>query len=169
MSIDRRTRNGRVFRLLVMTLILIWFPIGALIASIGRPIEEILLLILPVLPVIVGLVWAWLRVWWVGVFLESEMLVARSWWRTRSYSRSSIRRATGVLEEGWFYILCWPVVSGSLQSGVVQLQTQDNLFVLDGSLTSLGSARAEAERVNRWLGLDVGAGEGPRRRRSQYE
>lgn len=165
MNLHKRCNTDRLLRLVVATLFLIWLPVGAFFASLNLSTPNRVLVIGPTVPVIVGLVWAWIRVWRTGITVVDDRLVVRSCWRTRTYSRGVISRASGVPDEGWFYVVFWPVVSGAWQSGVVQLETRDGVVSLGASLTSLKCARVQAEGINRWLGLDIGAGVGPRRTR----
>lgn len=162
----RASRRGRLYRLAASTALSGVLPLGAFFASVGKSSQEIAVLMTMCGPILMVYGWAWLRVWKTGIYCGRDSLRVTGWWTSRQFDRRAIMRARAEPYRGWFYVFGWPVVSGSWQSGVLELELSDSVHSLGGTVTSLRSARRDAEQINRWLGLEVGAGDGPRRTNS---
>lgn len=83
--------------------------------------------------------------------------------------RSAIREAISCdvrhgAGTGLMFLAGWTVVDGVLQSGNLFIETQSGEIPLGGTVTSRRISRLQSERVNRWLGVPTGDGDGPRRR-----
>lgn len=109
----------------------------------------------------------WVRFPAMGLYVDGDDLVARSWWSTRRYARSTMQRCRADEYGGLFFLFGWPVSGGQLQSGHIVLEAGGVCHTLGGTVTSLEAARKQAEAINRWLGLSVGAGVGERRSRAR--
>lgn len=155
--------GARSLRLLATSLLTVMIPFALVVAALTDVLPEWWGWF--ALPFVGGLLWVWARLPMTGVSISRDALVVRSWWSTRTYCRADVERCRAEAYGGWMYVFGWPVVSGSLQSGSLLLETVDGDRALGGTVTSMYVARRQAELVNQWLGLQVGAGRGPRRNR----
>lgn len=114
-----------------------------------------------------GIVAMWVRFPATGLYLDDDVIVVKSWWSTKRYPRSTLQRCRAEPYGGFFFILGWPVSGGMLQSGEILLEAGGYVRTAGGTVTSLGVTVKQAEIVNRWLGLSVGAGVGERRMRAR--
>lgn len=159
----RGSRGGRLRRLAASTALMGTLPLGALMASQRWAPEDLAVLATCLGPFAVVYGWAWLRVWKSGVACGHDSLQVVGWWRSRELDKRTIVRARARPYRGWLYVFGWPVVSGSWESGVLEIEISGDARTLGGTVTSLRSARRDAEQINRWRGLELGAGTGPRR------
>lgn len=115
-------------------------------------------------------VWLWIRLPSTGVEIHGDHIVVTSWWIRRRYAREGISRFRAEPYTGPFFILGWTVYGGSLESGIVVVQTTAGATApLHGTVCNRRTARRIAERLNQWLGVDVGSGTGARRTRRAAE
>lgn len=114
------------------------------------------------------LAWMWGRLPFTGVDLSEDRARVRSWFSSRLFMRAHIERFSYADYGGLFYIVGWPVAGGSLQSGMITVVTTapSGEQELNGTVTNHRVAREQAEMLNQWLGLSVGASHGRRRARS---
>lgn len=156
-------RLGRALRLGMSTLLVVPTSVLICVEAPGLPV-----LVRGAAGMIVLLyVWLWLRFSWVGMWTSADALFVRSWWRSLTISREEVARFAVAPYVGFFFVVGWPVVSGTFQTGSVNFTSETGTVVsLGGTLTSYRQARLQAEILNNWLGIDVGSGRGPRRRRN---
>lgn len=114
-------------------------------------------------------VWCSVRLSWTGVHLSNDELVARSWFTTKRYPKSDILRCRHDAYTGLMFLAGWTVVDGVLQSGHLIIETHSGVIPLSGTVTSRRISRLQSERINRWLGVPTGDGDGPRRRARRRE
>lgn len=142
-NVCRPSRRGRRCRLAVSTAISGSLPLGALVVSVGKSPQEIAALMTMCGPIRMIYGRAWLRVWRTGIHCGRDSLRVTGWWRSRQFDRRSIVRARAEPYRGWLHVFGWPVVSGSWQSGVLELELSDSMHSLGGTVTSLQSARRD--------------------------
>lgn len=106
----------------------------------------------------------WVRVFLTGLRVAEEHVRVTSWLSRREYRRRAVARFRAEPYYGFFFVLGWTVYGGRLQSGELILEFQSGRRVrLGGTACNLRTARRIAESLNRWLGIEEGAGIGPRR------
>lgn len=163
-------KKGRAARLACATLLTV--PLAAIVA-LAPPTEfQPMQIIFRLVGVSIVLCFAilWLRFPWIQVATGREFLRIRSWWSRSCIKRADIVRVEVESYTGFFYVVGWPVVSGALQSGaLIATRINGERVRLGGTVTSYRTARLQAEEINRWLGSEVGAGTGERRKRSSRQ
>lgn len=108
--------------------------------------------------------WCWVRLPFTGIRIDGDLLVATSWWRTRTYVKGEIVRFREESYTGYLFIAGWTVSGGQLESGRVAAELRNGDTVrLHGSVCNRRTARRTSEALNRWIGAESGAGTGPRR------
>lgn len=110
--------------------------------------------------------WTWccVRLTWTGVFFRGDDVIARSWFTTKRYPRSVIVRFRDDAYSGLIFLTGWAVIDGILHSGHLIIETSSGFAELGGTVTSRKVSRLQAERINRFLAVPAGNGDGPRRR-----
>lgn len=156
-------RGGRAVALAASTCIGggVFFAVFMIGALSGTVLAPVLLLIGAGGVVVYG--WLWLRFPWVGVWVDGEWIVVRSWWTSMCVPCDGVVRVRAESYSGWFYVVGLPIAGGVLELGALSLDTSDRGVVrLGGTVTWLRSARAQARALNVLLGVDM-----PRRDRGR--
>lgn len=158
----RRGRAGRARRLGVASLFIGVLPAVVLLNITSPSMPSILIWFSVVaLPLCVLL---WVRLPFTGVTVSPSHVVVTSWWSRRAYERGAINRFRAEPYAGFFFVFGWTVYGGRFESGHLVLECADgSARRLGGTVCNRRVAREIAEALNRSLGLDVGAGVGPRR------
>lgn len=94
-------------------------------------------------------IWAWIRVWRIGLGFEEEGVVARSWFSTTRYANDDLERWSAEPYTGVLYVLGWPVAGGALEPGILNVDLRDGTRrPVAGSVTFRTTARAQARVLN---------------------
>lgn len=161
-------RSGRAWRLGAVTSVIGLAGAGVLVWALSGAREVPVYVTVPAAISTACFAWAWVRFPAVGVYTSADSIRVSSWFSSRVYPKSQLTRFSVGQYYGLLAVLGWTSVSGSLQSGCLVASDADGRSrKLPGSVTSYREARIQAEELNRWLRLAVGAGTGLRRTSSR--
>lgn len=103
-------------------------------------------------PVLLAYVWAWVRVWRVGVVIGEREVTVISWFTVMRLSRSGIERWSAESYTGVFFVLGWPVAGGRLEPGVLMVDLKNGVrHQVAGTATLRATARDQARYLNGWV------------------
>ncbi|WP_435744014.1 hypothetical protein [Microbacterium sp. PMB16] len=137
-------------------------PIIGLVNPSAKPIPEALWWLFVFLLAFTA--WLWLRFPFTGPRIAGDYFVLNSWFSRRVFHREKLQRFRAEEYEGIIFFFAWTISEGSLRSGELEVELSDGTVTrLKGTMCNYREVRMMAEAGNRWLGIEVGAGTGPRR------
>lgn len=156
-------RFGRAARLAVSSLFTGVAPLALLVDPVSTSLHPVVVWVCIIFVTITA--WLWLRLFFTGPRVSGDCFVVNSWWWRRTVCRDEVIRFRVGSYGGPFYYLAWAIDDGRLRSGELQAELIDGSIIrLPGTVCNYRIAREMAEASNSWLGVELGSGNGPRRR-----
>lgn len=157
-----RGRRGRGFRLAFLSI----FSVVPMIFVLGVSPDPVLLSLALVSAIaVVPTVWSWFRLPFTDPRIDGDRIIVNSWFSRQALARDRLVRFRAEEQRGFASFFTWEFFQGVFRSGELHAELSDGTTTrLKGTMCSFREARRMAEAANRWLGIEVGAGTGPRRR-----